>query len=103
MVLSSASNRNRFIPPTRARRTTMATPMDAEAALVTQRALSTDSPAGANNLNMIRQLSILTSLLIVGCASPGITRLGRSPVPETAVASTNKGDCAGQGFIWVSR
>ena len=28
---------------------------------------------------------------------------GKSPVPETAVESINKGDCAGQGFVWVSR
>ena len=130
-------------------------------------------------MGLIRQLSILASLLIVGCASPGITRYtpsrpvpaaprafedelmtyaspakpfsiagqfqtagydasdlsltrmreyaaslgldgvamircnlgklslpkasGRSTVPETVVASTNKGDCAGQGFIWVSQ
>jgi hypothetical protein len=29
--------------------------------------------------------------------------LGRSPVPETVVDSAKKGDCAGQGFVWVSR
>jgi hypothetical protein len=28
---------------------------------------------------------------------------GKSAAPETVVASTNKGDCAGQGFVWVSR
>jgi hypothetical protein len=29
--------------------------------------------------------------------------VGRSAAPETVVESTNKGDCAGQGFVWVSR
>lgn len=29
--------------------------------------------------------------------------LGKTKVPETAVASTKQGDCAGQGFVWVSR
>ncbi len=29
--------------------------------------------------------------------------LGKSTVPETVVGSTKKGDCAGQGFVWVSR
>jgi hypothetical protein len=29
--------------------------------------------------------------------------LGRSTVPETVVDSTKRGDCAGQGFVWVSR
>ena len=28
---------------------------------------------------------------------------GKSPVPETSVESVNKGDCAGQGFVWVNR
>ena len=29
--------------------------------------------------------------------------LGKSTVPETVVDSRKKGDCAGQGFVWVSR
>ena len=29
--------------------------------------------------------------------------LGRSRVPDTMVDSTKKGDCAGQGFVWMSR
>ena len=29
--------------------------------------------------------------------------LGKSTVPETVVDSAKKGDCAGQGFVWVSR
>jgi hypothetical protein len=28
---------------------------------------------------------------------------GKSTVPETLVDSAKKGDCAGQGFVWVSR
>ena len=29
--------------------------------------------------------------------------LGKSSVPETVVNSPNKGDCAGQGFVWGAR
>jgi hypothetical protein len=29
--------------------------------------------------------------------------LGKGTVPETVVESAKKGDCAGQGFVWVSR
>jgi hypothetical protein len=28
---------------------------------------------------------------------------GKTKLPETVVDSTKKGDCAGQGFVWVSR
>ncbi len=28
---------------------------------------------------------------------------GKGAVPETMVDSTRQGDCAGQGFVWVSR
>jgi hypothetical protein len=29
--------------------------------------------------------------------------VGKSAVPETVVDSPKQGDCAGQGFVWVSR
>jgi hypothetical protein len=32
-----------------------------------------------------------------------VGKVGKSAVPETVVESPKQGDCAGQGFVWVSR